>query len=138
MYYFSLGGGKKLRDNLDRLIIYLAIALPVLFFASCIFLFLITYGIRMDRKLNTTQDGLTMTEYEQVYHVFMKQEIFLSVNNTSDRMIGTLTIREKTSGQTETIHKIRPGDKKKLYFSLKSYFKKVDFEILELKFVEMY
>ena len=79
-----------------------------------------------------------MTEYEQVYHVFTKQEIFLSVNNTSDKMIGTLTIRDKNSGKTETIHKVRPGDKKKLYFSLESYFKKVDFEIIELKFVEMY
>jgi len=127
-----------LRDNLDRLIIYLAITLPVLFITSFIFLFLITYGIRIDRKLNTTKEGLTMTEYEQVYHVFMKQEIFLSVNNTSDKMIGTLTIRDKNSGKTETIHKVRPGDKKKLYFSLESYFKKVDFEIIELKFVEMY
>lgn len=127
-----------MRDNLDRLIIYLAITLPVLFITSFIFLFLITYGIRIDRKLNTTKEGLTMTEYEQVYHVFMKQEIFLSVNNTSDKMIGTLTIRDKNSGKTETIHKVRPGDKKKLYFSLESYFKKVDFEIIELKFVEMY
>lgn len=127
-----------MRDNLDRLIIYLAITLPVLCITSFIFLFLITYGIRIDRKLNTTKEGLTMTEYEQVYHVFMKQEIFLSVNNTSDKMIGTLTIRDKNSGKTETIHKVRPGDKKKLYFSLESYFKKVDFEIIELKFVEMY
>ena len=127
-----------MRDNLDRLIIYLAITLPVLFITSFIFLFLITYGIRIDRKLNTTKEGLTMTEYEQVYHVFMKQEIFLSVNNTSDKMIGTLTIRDKNSGKTETIHKVRPGDKKKLYFSLESYFRKVDFEIIELKFVEMY
>lgn len=127
-----------MRDNLDRLIIYLAITLPVLCITSFIFLFLITYGIRIDRKLNTTKEGLTMTEYEQVYHVFTKQEIFLSVNNTSDKMIGTLTIRDKNSGKTETIHKVRPGDKKKLYFSLESYFKKVDFEIIELKFVEMY
>ena len=127
-----------MRDNLDRLIIYLAITLPVLCITSFIFLFLITYGIRIDRKLNTTKEGLTMTEYEQVYHVFMKQEIFLSVNNTSDKMIGTLTIRDKNSGKTETIHKVRPGDKKKLYFSLESYFRKVDFEIIELKFVEMY
>lgn len=127
-----------MRDNLDRLIIYLAITLPVLCITSFIFLFLITYGIRIDRKLNTTKEGLTMTEYEQVYHVFMKQEVFLSVNNTSDKMIGTLTIRDKNSGKTETIHKVRPGDKKKLYFSLESYFKKVDFEIIELKFVEMY
>lgn len=127
-----------MRDNLDRLIIYLAITLPVLFITSFIFLFLITYGIRIDRKLNTTKEGLTMTEYEQVYHVFTKQEIFLSINNTSDKMIGTLTIRDKNSGKTETIHKVRPGDKKKLYFSLESYFKKVDFEIIELKFVEMY
>lgn len=127
-----------MRDNLDRLIIYLAITLPVLCITSFIFLFLITYGIRIDRKLNTTKEGLTMTEYEQVYHVFMKQEIFLSVNNTSDKMIGTLTIRDKNSGKTETIHKVRPGDKKKLYFSLESYFKNVDFEIIELKFVEMY
>ena len=127
-----------MRDNLDRLIIYLAITLPVLFITSFIFLFLITYGIRIDRKLNTTKEGLTMTEYEQVYHVFTKQEIFLSINNTSDKMIGTLTIRDKNSGKTETIHKVRPGDKKKLYFSLESYFRKVDFEIIELKFVEMY
>lgn len=127
-----------MRDNLDRLIIYLAITLPVLCITSFIFLFLITYGIRIDRKLNTTKEGLTMTEYEQVYHVFTKQEIFLSINNTSDKMIGTLTIRDKNSGKTETIHKVRPGDKKKLYFSLESYFKKVDFEIIELKFVEMY
>ena len=127
-----------MRDNLDRLIIYLAITLPVLCITSFIFLFLITYGIRIDRKLNTTKEGLTMTEYEQVYHVFMKQEIFLSINNTSDKMIGTLTIRDKNSGKTETIHKVRPGDKKKLYFSLESYFRKVDFEIIELKFVEMY
>ena len=127
-----------MRDNLDRLIIYLAITLPVLCITSVIFLFLITYGIRIDRKLNTTKEGLTMTEYEQVYHVFMKQEIFLSINNTSDKMIGTLTIRDKNSGKTETIHKVRPGDKKKLYFSLESYFKNVDFEIIELKFVEMY
>lgn len=127
-----------MRDNLDRLIIYLAITLPVLCITSFIFLFLITYGIRIDRKLNTTKEGLTMTEYEQVYHVFTKQEIFLSVNNTSDKMIGTLTIRDKNSGKTETIHKVRPGDKKKLYFSLESYFKNVDFEIIELKFVEMY
>ena len=127
-----------MRDNLDRLIIYLAITLPVLCITSFIFLFLITYGIRIDRKLNTTKEGLTMTEYEQVYHVFTKQEIFLSVNNTSDKMIGTLTIRDKKSGKTETIHKVRPGDKKKLYFSLESYFKNVDFEIIELKFVEMY
>lgn len=127
-----------MRDNLDRLIIYLAITLPVLCLTSFIFLFLITYGIRIDRKLNTSQDGLTMTEYEQVYHVFMKQEIFLSVNNTTDKMIGTLTIRDKNSGKVETLHKLRPGDKKKLYFSLESYFEKVDFEIIELKFVEMY
>lgn len=127
-----------MRDNLDRLIIYLAITLLVLSITSFIFLFLITYGIRIDRKLNTSREGLTMTEYEQVYHVFMKQEIFLSVSNDTDKMIGTLTIREKTSGKTETIHKVRPGDKKKLYFNLKSYFKKADFEIIELKFVEMY
>lgn len=127
-----------MRDNLDRLIIYLAITLLVLSITSFIFLFLITYGIRIDRKLNTSREGLTMTEYEQVYHVFMKQEIFLSVSNDTDKMIGTLTIREKTSGKTETIHKVRPGDKKKLYFNLKSYFKNVDFEIIELKFVEMY
>lgn len=127
-----------MRDNLDRLIIYLAITLLVLCVITFIFVFLITNGIRIDRKLNTSQEGLTITEYEQVYHVFMKQEIFLSISNDSNQMIGTLTIREKISGKTETIHKVRPGDKKKLYFSLDSYFKKVDFEIIELRFVEMY
>ncbi|MBO5477804.1 MAG: hypothetical protein J6A15_08645 [Clostridia bacterium] len=128
-----------MRDTfLDRLIIYLAIALPILCIINFVILFLLTNGIRIDREYNTTREGLKLTEYEQVYHVFSKQEIFLSISNDSEQMIGTLTVRENTSGKTETIHKVRPGDKKKLYFSLDSYFKNVDFEIIELKFVEMY
>ena len=77
-------------------------------------------------------------QYEQVYHVFITQEVFLTVKNSSEEMIGTLKIREKNTKKEVTIHKLRPDDKIKMYFSLDSYFSNVEFEIVEVRFVEMY
>ncbi len=122
----------------NKLLIILAITAAIEFVVASIIIILITNGIRIDRQVKKEQDGLVITEYEQVYHVFFKQEIFLSVENTTDKMIGTLTIRDKNSGKEDTIHKLRPNDKRKLYFAMDNYFKSVDFEIVELKFVEMY
>jgi hypothetical protein len=68
----------------------------------------------------------------------MSQEIFLSIENKSDKMISTVTIKEKTSGKTDTLHKIKPGQSIKMYFSLDSYFKNAEFDIIELEFVEIY
>jgi hypothetical protein len=53
-------------------------------------------------------------------------------------MISTVTIKEKTSGKTDTLHKIKPGQSIKMYFSLDSYFKNAEFDIIELEFVEIY
>lgn len=92
-----------------------------------------TEGIRIDRKVEIEKDGVKIEEYEQVYHVFMKQEAFVSVENTSDKEIGTLIVREKNSGKTDTLHKLRPGKKTKMYFSFDSYYDKLEFEIIEVR-----
>ena len=79
----------------NKLLIILAITAAIEFVVASIIIILITNGIRIDRQVKKEQDGLVITEYEQVYHVFFKQEIFLSVENTTDKMIGTLTIRDE-------------------------------------------
>lgn len=127
-----------MKIDLDKLIVYLFITFLIEAVVGTILIILLTNGIRINRKCNVSKEELKLVQYEQVYHVFMNQEIFLQVENKSDRMIGTLTIKEKNSEKTETLHKIRPGMKTKMYFNLESYFKGVEFEIVELKFVEAY
>lgn len=68
-----------------------------------------------------------------MYHVFMNQEAFISVENTTDKMIGTLVIREKHSGKTDTLHKLRPGKKTKMYMEFDTSFGELEFEIIEIK-----
>ena len=124
--------------NLDRIIIYLFYAFLIEFIICTVVIILLTYGIRINRKYEYNKEKFEIVQYEQVYHVFMPQEIFLEIENKSDKMIGTITIKERNSGKTETLHKLRPGKSTKMYFSLNSFFSSVDFEIVELKFVEMY
>lgn len=124
--------------NLDRIIFYLFYAFLIEFIICTVVIILLTYGIRINRKYEYNKEKFEIVQYEQVYHVFMPQEIFLEIENKSDKMIGTITIKERNSGKTETLHKLRPGKSTKMYFSLNSFFSSVDFEILELKFVEMY
>lgn len=124
--------------NLDRIIFYLFYAFLIEFIICTVVIILLTYGIRINRKYEYNKEKFEIVQYEQVYHVFIPQEIFLEIENKSDKMIGTITIKERNSGKTETLHKLRPGKSTKMYFSLNSFFSSVDFEILELKFVEMY
>ena len=124
--------------NLDRIIFYLFYAFLIEFIICTVVIILLTYGIRINRKYEYNKEKFEIVQYEQVYHVFMPQEIFLEIENKSDKIIGTITIKEKNSGKTETLHKLRPGKSTKMYFSLNSFFSSVDFEIVELKFVEMY
>ena len=124
--------------NLDRIIFYLFYAFLIEFIICTVVIILLTYGIRISRKYEYNKEKFEIVQYEQVYHVFMPQEIFLEIENKSDKMIGTITIKERNSGKTETLHKLRPGKSTKMYFSLNSFFSSVDFEIVELKFVEMY
>lgn len=124
--------------NLDRIIFYLFYAFLIEFIICTVVIILLTYGIRINRKYEYNKEKFEIVQYEQVYHVFMPQEIFLEIENKSDKMIGTITIKEGNSGKTETLHKLRPGKSTKMYFSLNSFFSSVDFEIVELKFVEMY
>lgn len=124
--------------NLDRIIFYLFYAFLIEFIICTVVIILLTYGIRINRKYEYNKEKFEIVQYEQVYHVFMPQEIFLEIENKSDKMIGTITIKERNSGKTETLHKLRPGKSTKMYFSLNSFFSSVDFEIVELKFVEMY
>lgn len=126
-----------MKDNLAKITMYLAIATLIIFILSFTFVFLITNGIRIDRKLGYNKDGLALVYYEQVYHVFMEQEIFLQVENKTENTIAYVTVKEKNSGKESTIHKVLPGRKTKLYFSLDSYFDKAEFEIVNLRFVEM-
>lgn len=127
-----------MKSNLDKIIYYLSIIFLIEFIVATVVIILLTNGIRVNRKCNIAKDGLELTQYEQVYHVFMKQEVFLQVENKTEDMIGTLVVREKNSEKTETRYKIYPGKKTKLYFSLDSYFEDVEFEIEKLRFVEMY
>lgn len=124
--------------NLDRIIFYLFYAFLIEFIICTVVIILLTYGIRINRKYEYNKEKFEIVQYEQVYHVFMPQEIFLEIENKSDKMIGTITIKERNSGKTETLHKLRPGKSTKMYFSLNSFFSSADFEIVELKFVEMY
>lgn len=124
--------------NLDRIIFYLFYAFLIEFIICTVVIILLTYGIRINRKYEYNKEKFEIVQYEQVYHVFMPQEIFLEIENKSDKMIGTITIKERNSGKTETLHKLRPGKSTKMYFSLNSFFSSVDFEIVELKFVEIY
>ena len=124
--------------NLDRIIFYLFYAFLIEFIICTVVIILLTYGIRINRKYEYNKEKFEIVQYEQVYHVFMPQEIFLEIENKSDKMIGTITIKERNSGKTETLHKLRPGKSTKMYFSLNSFFSSVNFEIVELKFVEMY
>ena len=124
--------------NLDRIIFYLFYAFLIEFIICTVVIILLTYGIRINRKYEYNKEKFEIVQYEQVYHVFMPQEIFLEIENKSDKMIGTITIKERNSGKTETLHKLRPGKSTKIYFSLNSFFSSVDFEIVELKFVEMF
>lgn len=124
--------------NLDRIIFYLFYAFLIEFIICTVVIILLTYGIRINRKYEYNKEKFEIVQYEQVYHVFMPQDIFLEIENKSDKMIGTITIKERNSGKTETLHKLRPGKSTKMYFSLNSFFSSVDFEIVELKFVEMY
>ena len=124
--------------NLDRIIFYLFYAFLIEFIICTVVIILLTYGIRINRKYEYNKEKFEIVQYEQVYHVFMPQEIFLEIENKSDKMIGTITIKERNSGKTETLHKLRPGKSTKMYLSLNSFFSSVDFEIVELKFVEMY
>ena len=124
--------------NLDRIIFYLFYAFLIEFIICTVVIILLTYGIRINRKYEYNKEKFEIVQYGQVYHVFMPQEIFLEIENKSDKMIGTITIKERNSGKTETLHKLRPGKSTKMYFSLNSFFSSVDFEIVELKFVEMY
>ena len=124
--------------NLDRIIFYLFYVFLIEFIICTLVIILLTYGIRINRKYEYNKEKFEIVQYEQVYHVFMPQEIFLEIENKSDKMIGTITIKERNSGKTETLHKLRPGKSTKMYFSLNSFFSSVDFEIVELKFVEMY
>lgn len=126
-----------MKDNLDKLVVYLFIIFLIEFIVSAMILILLTNGIRIDRKCNIAKDGFELVEYEQVYHVFMNQEIFLKIENKTDMMIGTIVVREKNSGITDTVHKLRPGKSTKLYFDMNTKFEDVEFEIVELKFVEM-
>lgn len=127
-----------MKSNLDKIIYYLSIIFLIEFIVATVVIILLTNGIRVNRKCNIAKDGLELTQYEQVYYVFMKQEVFLQVENKTEDMIGTLVVREKNSEKTETRYKIYPGKKTKLYFSLDSYFEDVEFEIEKLRFVEMY
>ncbi|MGN1013365.1 MAG: hypothetical protein ACI4ON_06045 [Clostridia bacterium] len=107
--------------NLDRIIFYLFYAFLIEFIICTVVIILLTYGIRINRKYEYNKEKFEIVQYEQVYHVFMPQEIFLEIENKSDRMIGTITIKEKKSGKTETLHKLRPGKSTKMYFSLNSF-----------------
>lgn len=127
-----------MKSNLDKIIYYLSIIFFIEFIVATVVIILLTNGIRVNRNCNIAKDGFELTQYEQVYHVFMNQEVFLKIENKTDKMIGTVIVKEKNSGKTETHHKLSPGKSTKLYFNLDSYFEEVEFEIVELKFVEMY
>ena len=126
-----------LKGILDKLVIALGIAFVIVLILTSAIIYLTLNGIRVNRKENVATEGLEITGYEQVYHVFFKQEIFLNIHNTTDKMIGTLKITEKKTGKTEVMHKISPGDKMKMYFLLDSYFEEPEFEVTEIKFVGM-
>lgn len=123
---------------LEKLVRILAFICFIFFLISFSFVFLITNGIRINHKCDVSQDRLQLVQYEQVYHVFMNQEVFLTVKNNSDSMIETLIVREKNSKKEVTIHKLRPNDTIKMYFNLENFFSKVEFQIVEIRFVEMY
>ncbi len=125
-----------MKDNLAKVNMYLALVTLIIFIIGFTLVFLLTNGIRINRKLCYNENGLELVYYEQVYHVFMEQEIFLQVENKTDNSIAILTVKEKNSGKESTIHKLLSGKKTKLYFSLDSYFEKAEFEIVNLKFVE--
>ena len=127
-----------LKGILDKLVIAIGITFVIVLILSSAIIYLTLNGIRVNRKENIATEGLEITGYEQVYHVFFKQEIFLNIHNTTDKMIGTLKITEKKTGKTEVMHKISPGDKRKMYFLLDSYFEEPEFEVTEIKFVGMY
>lgn len=126
-----------MKSGLDRLVIILAFITLIIFLCGFAFIFLITNGIRINRFLDVSQDNLQLVQYEQVYHVFMNQEIFLKIKNNSENMIGTLIIKEKNSGIEETIHKLAPGNTINVYFALDSFFDEAYFEIVKLKYIEM-
>ncbi len=126
-----------MKDNLAKINMYLALVTLVIFIIGFTLVFLLTNGIRINRKIGYNENGLELVYYEQVYHVFMEQEIFLQVENKTENTIAYLTVKEKNSGKESTIHKVLPGRKTKLYFSLDSYFEKAEFEIVNLRFVEM-
>jgi len=125
-----------LKKSLDMLPAYLLVVLLIEAVVCFGIIFLLTNGIRINRKSAYEKEDVELTKYEQVYHFFMTQEIFLTIENNSDKMIRTITVKEKVSGKTDTLHKVKPGNQIKMYFSLNSYFKKAEFEIVELKFVE--
>lgn len=125
-----------MKSNLDKLVVYLFVVFLIEFIVATVVIVLLTNGIRINRKYNIAKDGFELTQYEQVYHVFMNQEVFLQIENKTDKMIGTLVVREKNSQITDTFHKLRPGKSTKLYFNLNTKFEDVQFEIVELKFVE--
>lgn len=127
-----------LKGILDKLVIAIGITFVIVLILSSAIIYLTLNGIRVNRKENIATEGLEITGYEQVYHVFFKQEIFLNIHNTTDKMIGTLKITEKKTGKTEVMHKISPGDKRKMYFLLDSYFEEPEFEVTEIKFVGIY
>ncbi len=127
-----------LKGILDKLVIALGITFVIVLILTSAIIYLTLNGIRVNRKENIATEGLKITGYEQVYHVFFKQENFLNIHNTTDKMIGTLKITEKKSGKTEVMHKISPGEKMKIYFLLDNYFEKPEYEITEIKFVGMY
>ncbi len=126
-----------MESKLDKLVVYLFVVFLIEFVVSAIVIILLTNGIRINRKCGIAKDDLELVQYEQVYHVFMTQEIFLQIENKSEKMIGTLVVKEKNSGKIETHHKLGPGKSTKLYFNLDSYFEKVEFEIVEVKFIEI-
>ena len=81
--------------NLDRIIFYLFYAFLIEFIICTVVIILLTYGIRINRKYEYNKEKFEIVQYEQVYHVFMPQEIFLEIENKSDKMIGTITIKER-------------------------------------------
>lgn len=117
----------------DKLLLGLMITFLVVFIVSFTIIALMTNGIRINRKLNRTENGLKFVEYEQVYHVFIPQEIFLTVTNTSDKTIGI--VRIKGNEKEDKLLKLQPGQTKKLYYNLDSYFEDVTFNIEEIRFV---
>ncbi len=128
-----------MKTNTDKLLMWLLAIFLLEFIFGAIFIILITNGIRIDRKIdNGGKKDYELVEYEQVYHVFTKQEVFLTIENKTDKVIGTLVVKEKNSGKTDYINKVLPGKKTKLYFDLDSYYDDVEFEVEKVTYVEMY